>query len=199
MSHAILVTEPIVAQDNDGFLLSGNSIFLKEAFRQVKPSTSGNSILGKLAEYKTKFTRLKSFPRNTLLAVEYVYENPSPPARNDDERESAEVADALVQLFKKRPKSKTIVCLEITAGQGSGLGYRLEHLADIIKRTKHANRLGVCLDTAHLFAGGYDFRDRKYNAFVKQLDSTVGLERVKVWHLNDSKKPPMPPQSRRRV
>jgi hypothetical protein len=94
VSHAVLVTEPIVAQDNDGFLLSGNSIFLKEAFRQVKPSTGGNSILGKLAEYKTKFTRLKSFPRNTLLAVEYVYENPTPPARNDDEQESSEVADA---------------------------------------------------------------------------------------------------------
>lgn len=132
--------------------------------------------------------------RCDALGIPYLVTHPGAHmgTRDDESCEAGgceRVADALVQLFKKHPKSKTTVCLEITAGQGSGLGYRLEHLADIIKRTKHAKRLGVCLDTAHLFAAGYDFRDRKYNAFIKQLDATVGLERVKVWHLNDSKKP----------
>jgi deoxyribonuclease-4 len=54
---------------------------------------------------------------------------------------------------------------------------------------KQPKRLGVCLDTAHLFAGGYDFRGRKYAAFRRQVESTIGLKRVKVLHLNDSKKP----------
>ena len=83
---------------------------------------------------------------------------------------------------------RVITCLEITAGQGSSLGYKLEHLAEIIEQVKSPDRLGVCLDTAHLFAAGYDFRGRKYAKFRKQIDSTVGIDRVKVLHLNDSKK-----------
>src|SRR5690606_5173542 len=79
-------------------------------------------------------------------------------------------------------------CLEITAGQGSSLGYRLEHLAEIIAQVDDPSRPGVCLDTAHLLAAGYDFRGRKYTAFRKEVEKIVGLERVKVLHLNDSKK-----------
>jgi deoxyribonuclease-4 len=54
---------------------------------------------------------------------------------------------------------------------------------------KQPERLGVCLDTAHLFAAGYDFRGPKYAAFMKDVDRTIGHDRVRVWHLNDSKKP----------
>jgi deoxyribonuclease IV len=61
-------------------------------------------------------------------------------------------------------------------------------LSEIMGMVKWPERLGVCLDTAHLFAAGYDFRGRKYGAFKKELERTVGVERVKVWHLNDSKK-----------
>ena len=53
---------------------------------------------------------------------------------------------------------------------------------------KRPKRLGVCLDTAHLFAAGYDFRGRKYSKFIKQIESTIGRERIKVLHVNDSKK-----------
>jgi len=53
---------------------------------------------------------------------------------------------------------------------------------------KHPERLAVCFDTAHLFAAGYDLRGRKYTAFMSDVEKTVGLDRVKVWHLNDSKK-----------
>jgi len=86
------------------------------------------------------------------------------------------------------PADSVITCLEITAGQGSSLGYRLEHLANIIEQVKEPKRLGVCLDTAHLFAAGYDFRGRKYAKFRKEIEGTVGIKRVKVLHLNDSKK-----------
>jgi deoxyribonuclease-4 len=80
------------------------------------------------------------------------------------------------------------LCLEATAGQGSSLGCKLEHLAEIIALVDEPKRMGVCLDTAHLFAAGYDFRGKKYAAFRKHLARTVGLKRVKVLHLNDSKK-----------
>ena len=79
-------------------------------------------------------------------------------------------------------------CLEITAGQGSSLGYKLEHLAEIISRSKSPERLAVCLDTAHLFAAGYDFRGRKFSKFMKEVENTIGIDRIRVWHLNDSKK-----------
>jgi hypothetical protein len=93
VSHALMATETIVAQDADGYLLNANNLFLKETLRQVKPSSNGPSPLGKLSETKTQFTRLKSFPHNTVFAVEYVFDNPSPPAPKDDEQEPNEVAD----------------------------------------------------------------------------------------------------------
>jgi deoxyribonuclease-4 len=98
------------------------------------------------------------------------------------------VAEALDQVYASTPADGVLTCLEITAGQGTSLGWRLEHLAEIIQQAKCADRLGVCLDTAHLFAAGYDFRGRKYAKFRKELDATVGVGRVKVLHLNDSKK-----------
>lgn len=98
------------------------------------------------------------------------------------------VAKALDICHARVPAKEVTTCLEITAGQGSSLGYKLEHLATIIEHSKHPDRLGVCLDTAHLFAAGYDFRGRKYAAFRKQLEATIGIDRVKVLHLNDSKK-----------
>ena len=99
------------------------------------------------------------------------------------------VAQALDVVHKVIPKSGGVTtCLEITAGQGTSLGYRLEHLAEIMSLVGAPERLGVCLDTAHLFAAGYDFRGRKYAKFRKELDATVGAKRVKVIHLNDSKK-----------
>jgi deoxyribonuclease-4 len=99
------------------------------------------------------------------------------------------VAASLDATFRRTPRSGTLVCLESTAGQGTGLGWRLEHLAEVISLSKHSDRLGVCLDTAHLFAAGYDWRGRRYAAFIRELEATVGLSRVRAWHLNDSKKP----------
>ncbi len=98
------------------------------------------------------------------------------------------VAKGLDCAYEQAGESKVTTCLEITAGQGTSLGCTLEHLAGIIAVVGDADRLGVCLDTAHLFAAGYDFRGRKYAGFMKQVDATVGIDRVKVLHLNDSKK-----------
>lgn len=130
-----------------------------------------------------------------LLGIPYLVTHPGAHMgqRDDPACESEgcqRVAEALDLILGQYPDHRTIVCLEITAGQGSGLGYRLEHLSSIIKQTRHSDRLGVCLDTAHLFAAGYDFRGNiQYKHLLRQIDTTVGLERVRVWHLNDSQKP----------
>ena len=98
------------------------------------------------------------------------------------------VAAAIDVVHEQVPGSKTITCLEITAGQGSSLGYRLEHLAEIIERVREPKRLGVCLDTAHLFAAGYDFRGRKYCAVPQRAGAAHRPQTREVSHLNDSKK-----------
>ena len=108
---------------------------------------------------------------------------------NDEANGLGRIVASLDQVFDQLPPGTTTVCLESTAGQGSSLGHRLEHLALILEQSKHADRLGVCFDTAHLFAAGYDFRGDRYAPFMRDVERQLGKGRVKVWHLNDSKKP----------
>jgi len=83
-----------------------------------------------------------------------------------------------------------MVLLEHTAGQGRTVGYRFEHLAAILEHLDGSPRVGVCLDTCHLVASGYDIvSDAGYTQTFAELDRIVGLDRVKVFHGNDSKKP----------
>ena len=100
------------------------------------------------------------------------------------------IADAIRQAFKARPRRKTMVLLEHTAGQGRTLGHRFEHLAAIIKYLRGSVRVGVCLDTCHLVASGYDIAsDAGYEETFEAFDRIVGLGRLKVFHGNDSKRP----------
>jgi deoxyribonuclease-4 len=100
------------------------------------------------------------------------------------------IADGVRVAFKARPRGKTMVLLEHTAGQGRTLGHRFEHLAAVIKHLRGAQRVGVCLDTCHLVAAGYDITtEAGYRETCEQFDRLVGLERIKVFHGNDSKRP----------
>lgn len=82
----------------------------------------------------------------------------------------------------------TTVLLETMAGKGSEVGSKFEELRAIIDRADHSAKLGVCLDTCHVFDGGYDIRDNLENV-LDQFDKIIGLERLKALHLNDSKNP----------
>ncbi len=82
------------------------------------------------------------------------------------------------------------IAMEATAGQGSSLGYRFEHLARVLEGCGAHPRLGVCLDTCHIFVAGYDIRDEiSYEQTFKSFESLIGFERLKVIHANDAKKP----------
>jgi len=97
------------------------------------------------------------------------------------------VAESMALALKATKGLKTKILLENTAGQGTNLGYRFEHLGELLRRGK-SKRLGVCIDTCHLFAAGYDMRTKKsYEATMNELDREVGLDRVCAFHLNDSK------------
>ncbi len=83
-----------------------------------------------------------------------------------------------------------MILLEHTAGQGTNLGHRFEHLAEIIDRLHGTPRVGVCLDTCHLLAAGYDICSPEgYAATFATFDRIVGIGRIRAFHLNDSKKP----------
>jgi deoxyribonuclease IV len=80
------------------------------------------------------------------------------------------------------------LALENTAGQGTCLGNKVEHLAEIFQRVKNPSRLGICLDTAHFFAAGYDIRTAKgWQAAIREVDSLIGAKQILAFHLNDSK------------
>ena len=100
------------------------------------------------------------------------------------------IADAIRVAFKARPRRKTMVLLEHTAGQGRTLGHRFEHLATIIGHLNGSTRVGVCLDTCHLVASGYDIvSERGYEETFAAFERLIGVSRLKVFHGNDSKKP----------
>src|SRR4029079_7997322 len=100
------------------------------------------------------------------------------------------IADALASILESRPDGRTRILLEHTAGQGTNLGHRFEHLAEIIDLLGGSPRVGVCLDTCHLLTAGYDICSAAgYDETFRQFGRIVGFSRLKAFHLNDSKKP----------
>ncbi len=100
------------------------------------------------------------------------------------------IAEGLAGLLAGRPRTRTRILLEHTAGQGTNLGHRFEHLARLLEWLDGSPRVGVCLDTCHLLAAGYDIVSPDgYRRTFEDFDRIVGLDRVAVFHLNDSKKP----------
>ena len=89
----------------------------------------------------------------------------------------------------EQSKTDVEVLVETTAGQGTGLGRSFEELAYILQNSRYSSQLGVCVDTCHIFAAGYDIRSgESYNSTIQELDNQIGLQWVKFFHLNDSKK-----------
>jgi len=112
-----------------------------------------------------------------------------PGAHQDTEAGIAHIAAGLDSALSQ-VEADTGVLLEVTAGQGSSIGWRFEHLARILEKTRQARRVGVCLDTCHLYASGYDIGTTQgFAKTLEELDRAVGLSRVKAVHLNDCKKP----------
>jgi deoxyribonuclease-4 len=97
------------------------------------------------------------------------------------------IARALDRVHRRTKGLGVLIDLETTAGQGTNLGYRFEHLHDILDRVKDSERLGVCVDTCHIFAAGYSLATvEEYDETIDRLGRSVGLDRLRAWHLNDS-------------
>jgi deoxyribonuclease-4 len=101
----------------------------------------------------------------------------------------ARIAAALDEIHSRLPGYRVQVWLETTAGQGDHLGYTFGQLQAMVEAIKEPDRLGICFDTAHAFAAGYDLRTREgYEVTWREFDTVLGLDRLKAIHLNDSKK-----------
>ncbi len=99
------------------------------------------------------------------------------------------IADSINLLQSKKAKTNLTLLLEATAGQGTNLGYRFEQLADIINLIEQKEKIGACIDTCHIFAAGYDISTKDgYTKTFEEFDKIIGLKRLKLFHLNDSKK-----------
>jgi deoxyribonuclease IV len=100
------------------------------------------------------------------------------------------VVSALAQVLRDRPRGKTMILLEHTAGQGTAMGATFEEIAAMLNGVRNRKRLGVCLDTCHLLASGYDLcSEDGYDATFERFEELIGFDRLKVFHMNDSKRP----------
>lgn len=96
---------------------------------------------------------------------------------------------ALNKIISETADCSTMILLENTAGQGSSVGSRIEEICDVFEKIRDPGRVGICLDTCHLFAAGYRLDKKGWNLVFKMIDSTIGISKIKVFHLNDSRMP----------
>lgn len=122
------------------------------------------------------------------LGVSYLVLHPGAHMREGVDTGIKRIVQCLNEFHEAAADASTMVLLETTAGQGSSIGHEVEHLARIIEGVRQPGRLGVCVDTCHVFAAGYDISVAEgYHRLVRELENLVTLDRVKCFHVNDSK------------
>jgi len=124
----------------------------------------------------------------TDLGLPFLVLHPGAHLGAGEESGLKQIVAGLNEVCQATINSPVRIALENTAGQGTCLGHEIKHLAAIFNRVKQPERLGVCLDTAHIFEAGYDLRTHKgWNAAISEVDSLIGLKQILAFHLNDSK------------
>ncbi len=125
--------------------------------------------------------------RVELLGLKYLVLHPGSHLRIIDEEECVNlIAESLNRVISE--SKNTILLLETTAGMGSNIGYKFEHIRSIIDKVFDKNRVGVCIDTCHIFAAGYDITNiQAYEETMAKFDKIIGFDYLKGVHLNDSK------------
>ncbi|MFX1353130.1 MAG: deoxyribonuclease IV [Promethearchaeota archaeon] len=187
-------SKPLGQNEIDDFLEN------KKAYQKdIWPLLSHNSYLINLATSdKEKLTKsynamLDELIKAEQLKLDYVVIHPGT-FNVEDEKETKKtglnrIVDQLNKLIENTKDSQVIILLETVAGQGHNLGRKFHHLKFIIDKIKLKNKIGVCFDTCHAFASGYDFTTKeKYEEMWEEFDSEVGLTYLCAFHLNDSVK-----------
>jgi deoxyribonuclease-4 len=137
---------------------------------------------------KSRAAFIDELRRCGQLGLKFLNFHPGSHLRKISETEGlGRIAESINLALDRVPNVTAVI--ENTSGQGSNLGYRFEHLAEIIDRVEDRSRVGVCLDTCHSYTAGYDIKTRDgYQAVITRFDQVVGLKYLKAMHLNDCKK-----------
>ncbi|QDG54054.1 deoxyribonuclease IV [Persicimonas caeni] len=142
---------------------------------------------------KSKVALADELTRCAMLGIPYLVLHPGSHTGQGEEAGLRLIAENLERVYETEEDGQwqdVTLLFENTAGQGTCLGWRFEHLADLFERVFDPTRFGVCFDTCHAHAAGYDLTEREsYEAVWQEFDAIVGLDHLKAFHLNDSKKP----------
>jgi deoxyribonuclease-4 len=179
--------KPLTKEDADKF----NAALIETGIRPVVAHTSylinlgsPNAVLWK----KSMASMEDELKRCELLGIPYLVLHPGSHVGKGIDYGLKRVAEAFNRIHEKLPGLRVITLLEHSAGQGSNLCCNFEELAQLRALIVDQKRIGVCLDTCHLFAAGFDIRKPEiYADTIKRFDDIVGIEHLKAWHLNDSK------------
>ncbi len=161
----------------------------------VTVSTSHTSYLINIAspDKKLAAVSLKSLTeemeRCNVLKIPSLVMHPGSHVGTGEAEGIKRISDNLNKLFDELENNSVCLLLETTAGQGSHLGYTFEQIAQMIDDVEDKAHIGVCMDTCHIFAAGYAISDPKdYKATMKKFDDVIGLNKLKIIHMNDSMK-----------
>ncbi|HEB83481.1 MAG TPA: deoxyribonuclease IV [Bacteroidetes bacterium] len=128
--------------------------------------------------------------RAEQLGLSHVVAHPGSHLKRGEEWGIETIAHSLSEVHRRLPGCGAKIALEITAGQGTNLGYRFEQIARMIELSEENERLAVCFDTCHAYSAGYDLLSAEgYEKTWEEFDRLIGLERLQVIHLNDTRKP----------
>jgi len=143
----------------------------------------------KTVRAKSIFDLSSELERGDLLGIEYVVFHPGAHMGEGEVKGIKTIADSIKEIFKITKSKKSILLIETTAGEGTHLCYKFEHIRDIFDLVGNTSRLGVCFDTCHTFQAGYDIRTpESFSKVLEEFDRVVGLKYLKLFHLNDSKR-----------
>jgi deoxyribonuclease IV len=179
--------KPLTEQDRELF---------RDAQKQsgIRPVMAHDSYLINLASPDKSLWKksidafIEEMERANFLGIPYLIMHPGAHVGTGVEAGIARIGDALKRALEI-VEPPVAVLLENTAGQGSSIGCCFEHMAAIIEKIPDPDRVGVCLDTCHLFAAGYDIRTKKgYETTMRDFDRLVGIRKIRAFHVNDSKK-----------
>ncbi len=139
---------------------------------------------------KSRKTFKEELERCHKLKISYLNFHPGAALARSVEECLDTICESLLELESLADKGSTRMLLEATAGQGSSVGHRFEHLAYVIERVHKKIPIGVCIDTCHIFSAGYDIRTKKgWDEVLQEFDKIVGLKHLYAFHVNDSLKP----------
>ncbi|MBU2444938.1 MAG: deoxyribonuclease IV [Bacteroidetes bacterium] len=162
---------------------------------KIKPVVAHDSYLINLCAkdetilIKSREAFIEELKRCELLSISFLNFHPGAHLGQGESDGIKIIAESLNIAHDQTPKFKVKSMIETTAGQGTNIGYRFEQIRKIIDLVEDKKRLAVCIDTCHIFAGGYDIRTEKtYENTFDELKKIIGFKYLKAFHLNDSKK-----------